>query len=415
MRRALADRRLELGTIKALAAELGLSESATSRLLKNGPPRSWDDARLTAFAERLYARAHAVSKERSPAERDLIQAKRKAPVFSDAARVAAARQLAAYLVELEGRRACERGSWTPRAELARELSATSDLEVTSVKVGRWIRAGRVSEEGMAGVHEWAQQRAETELRKIALQSRLDELIQASKKPALAPSLAGAKQKQAARAPDMKTTEGPTDSDEQSGYQWVLRIEEWSSFALIERMCQWALGRQRKGPMARPANRWIVTAFLSLYEPPDAKQRRPDSRRGKRIKSPGPYRQFEAPRDREIGRNLQLGAVISSGLVTRGGLEHAVNLFREYMTGEHCDHELLFVHSVLVRNWRLRGAEERKARRARANAKFMNELALKEKAKAARDAKVRESARKKALGRGRSRAGGARPRGKKKPT
>lgn len=409
MRRALADRRLELGTIKALAAELGLSESATSRLLKSGPPRNWDDARLTAFAERLYAKAHGVSKARTPAERDLIAAKRKAPVFADAARVAAAGQLARALSELEDRRVCERGTWTPRTELARELG------VTSVRLGRWLRAGHVPAESMERVHEWATQRAEAELRRIALQSRLGELIQASKQPGLAPALTGAKQKQAARAPDMATGEGPTESDEQSGYQWVLRVEEWSSFGLIDRMCKWAAVRKRKGPMARPAHRWIVTAFLSVYEPPDQAQRRPEGRRGKRIKSPGPYRQFESPRDRDIGRNLQLGAVISSGLVTRGGLERAVDLFRAYMTGEHCDHELLFVHSLIVRNWRLRGEAERKARRDRANAKFMNELALAEKAKARKADKARAAARKKALGRGRSRAGGARTRGKKKTT
>lgn len=406
VRRALADRRLELGSIRALAAELGLSESATSRLLKNGPPRRWSEERLTKFAEALYARADRVSKSRSATERDVLAAKRREPVYSADARVAIVERLRRALAELEGQRACERGTWTPRSALARELG------VTSVRLGRWLAAGRVPPESMEAVNDWAQQRAEAELRKISIQARLEELIQASKRPGAAPSLGGAKQKPAARAPDMKTEEGDVDSAKQSGYQWVLRIEEWSSFELIERMCQWARSRKRREHLARPARRWIVTAFLSKYESPDSEQRRP-WRRGKR--SPGAYRQFEEPRDREIGRRLQLGAVASSGLVERseGGLEVAVERFQSAMTSEHCDHELVFVHSVLVRNWRVRGADERKARRERQNAKFWNERALDEQRKAAEAAKVREAARKKALGRGRSRAGGVRTRGKKK--
>lgn len=404
MRRALADRRLELGTIKALARELGLSESATSRLLKRGPPSTWSDERLVRFAEELYARSHAAAEQRTPTERDVLEAKRKAPVYTLAARVAVVAQLRRALLDLEGRRACEKGSWTPRAALARELG------ITSVRLGRWLAAGSVPVDSMDRVSDWAQQRAEAELRRIALQSRLGELIDAAKKPALAPALTGAKQKPAARAPDMKTEQGATESDQQSGYQWVQRVEDWSSFALIDRLCTWALGRRRLGTTARPANRWIVTAFVTVYEPPESEQRRPGNRR---LKSPGAYRQFESPRDRDIGRNLQLGAVISSGLVTRGGLERAVALFREHLTAEHCDHELMFVHAVIVRNWRLRGEDERKARRERENAKFFNLQALADQAKEAAKATVRAQARKKALGRGRSRAGGARTRGKKK--
>ncbi len=406
MRRALADRRLELGSVKALAVELGLSESATSRLLKRGPPSTWNDERLTRFAESLYARAHTASTARTPSERDVLAAKRKAPESTPEGRRAAVSQLERALLDLEARRACERGSWTPRAALARELG------VTSVRLGRWLRAGSVPADSMERVSDWAEQRAEAELRKIAIQGRLDELIQASKKPGTQASLSGAPQKPAARAPDMATGEGATESAEQSGYEWVLRVEDWSSFELIAAMCKWALSRRRKGPLAKPAHRWIVTAFLSTYESPDSFERRP-WQKGKR--SPGAYRQFDTPRDREIGRSLQLGAVVSSGLVSRGGLELAVERFRDAMTSEHCDHELVFVHSVLVRNWRMRGETERQQRRARESAKFFNERALAEQAKAAEASGARAAAKKKALGRSRSRAGGAVARGKKKRT
>lgn len=406
MRRALADRRLELGSIRALAAELGLSESATSRLLKRGPPRTWDDERVERFAQSLYASAHRASTTRSPGARAELERKRKAPVYAAAAQVAAAAQLERALEELEHRRLCEKGSWTPRAELARELG------VTSVRLGRWLRAGHVPAESMERVTEWAQQRADLELRRIELRSKVGDLIERSKTPAFAHGLPGAPVKQAARAPVMKTSEGLTQSAEQSGYEWVLQIEEWSSFELIDRMCQWARARERTGSMAKPARRWIVTAFVSIWEPGEDFGRR---RGNRRVRSPGGHRQFEQPRDRELGRSLELGAVVSSRLVTRGGLARAVALFRENMTIEHCDNELLYVHSVLVRNWRERTEAEKQNYRDRKNARFWAEQRREELKREAEAAQTRAAARAQALGRGRSRAGGVRPRGKKKRT
>lgn len=394
MRRALADRRLELGSIRALAVELGLSESATARLLKNGPPRTWDDVRVERFAEVLYANAHRAAAARSPGARAELERKRKAPAIAPAAQVAAVRQLGWALVELEKRRLCEQGSWTPRAELARELG------VTSVRLGRWIRAGRVPADSMERVTDWAQQRADAELRRVALQSRVGDLIQAGKRPAYAHGLPGAPVKQAARAPDLKSTAGLTQSEHQSGYEWVLRVEEWSSFELIDRMCAWALSRRRTGPMAAPARRWIVTAFVSVFNAGSRSAR-----------SPGAHRQFD--KEGDLSRNLELGAVVSSRWVKGSSLEQAVARFRKNMTLEHCESELSFVHAVLVRNWRERTELERQNYRDRKNARFWAAERQAERKREAAANAVRAAARKKALGRSRSRAGGARPRGKKK--
>lgn len=406
MRAALLERRLELGTVKALAAELGLSESATGRMLRRGPPSTWDDARLERFAEQLYAKAHAAAVARSPGARDVLAAKRKVPAYSMDARVAAIAPLEAALVDLERRAKCEPGSWTPRAELARELG------VTSVRLGRWLSSGNVPEESMPRALEWAQQRADAELRRISLKARVGDIIQASKSPAFAHGLPGAPVRQAARAPDMKTGEGPTQSEQHSGYEWVRRVEQWSSFELIDEMCAWASQRQRRGPMYKPAHRWIVTAFVSIYEPDGLlRQRRGNRKR----RSPGGHRQFERQGERELGRSIELGAVVSSRSVHRGGLKLAVERFREAMTIEHCDSELMFVHSVLVRNWRERTPLEKKNWRERDNAKFWAKERAKARADEAAKAAVREGARAEALGRGRSRAGGARTRGKKKRT
>lgn len=358
---------------------------------------------MLSFASELLRRAHAAEQTRPAEVKRELERRRKRPVFSLEARRAAALSLGRALGELERRRACEPGTWSPRASLAGELG------VTSVRLGRWLAAGHVPEAFMVEVSAWAEARAEQQIRVIAEQGHVEALIESAKKPQVAHTLPGASKRFAARAPDLFTHEGRTESEEQSGYQWVRRIERWSTFKLIDELCDWAVTRQR--PAGLMAGRyWIVTALCSIYHP---RGRRPG-----KTKSPGAIRQFERKTDRQRGNDLSLGVPVSSRMVKRGGLERAVRLFREAITIEHCEHDHVFVHALIVRNWRHRTETERANYRRRVSARIANEQALEQQRKDKQRVKKREAARKKALGRGGSAAGstpaGSRRGGKKRP-
>lgn len=344
---------------------------------------------MEAFAQELFRRAHENAVARDPEVQAELERRRKRPRFAMEARVAAAQSLARALADLERRRPCEPGTWSPRTELAGELG------VTSVRLGRWLTAGHVPEESMPAVSEWLQLRAEAELRAIAERGHVEALIEQAKKPAYAHTLPGAPRKFAAKAPDLKSTEGRTESEEQSGYQWVRRVERWSTFELIDEWCAWAASRRRPPGMLL-GKFWIVTALCSIYHP--------QGRRPGKTKSPGAIRQFERRTDRQRGNDLSLGVPVSSRMVRRGGLARAVKLFREAMTIEHCEHEQLFVHAVLVRNWRHRTDRERANYRERVRQRLANEAALERQKKERQRAKNREAARKKALARRGSAAG-----------
>jgi hypothetical protein len=366
-----------------------VSESAARRLVKEGPPRRWSDERLLRYASELYRRAHGQAEERTQDEREELERRRRRPAYSLEARRAAVEGLRRALAELERRRPCEPGTWSPRSALAQELG------VTSVRLGRWLAAGSVPEESMPRASEWAMARAELQLRSIAEQGHVEALIEQAKSPAYAHTLPGAPRKFAAKAPDLKTTEGRTESEEQSGYQWVRRVERWSTFELIDELCAWAGSRKRPAGMLL-GKFWIVTALCTIYHP---RGRRPG-----KTKSPGAIRQFERATDRQRGQNLSLGVPVSSRMVRRGGLERAVKLFRENITIEHCEHDHIFVHAILVRNWRHRTETERANYRRRVQQRLSNERALAAQKKERALAKKREAARKKALARRGSAAG-----------
>jgi transposase-like protein len=378
-----------------------VSASSARRLTTDGPPRSWSERDLEDFAAQLYARADVVSRTRDPGARAELERRRKLPTYAEAAKVAAAQYLRLVVSELEGRRPCEPGTWSPRSGLARELG------VSSVRLGRWLERGRVPSEFMPQYATWAEERAQREIRRIREQAQIEELIQAAKKPELQHTLSGsdAKAKQKARAPDLKTGEFRTESEQQSGYQWVLRVEKWCSFELIDAMVAWAEARRRpKGQEFSQSRNWIVTALCNIYD------RASGNRKGR--KSPGAFREFSGARQKERGTHLQLNVPVSSRTVKTGGLARAVRLFRDEMTIEHCDNEYVFVAGLIVRNWRWRTDAERKNYRDRVQARLDNEFELAKRALTKKAAKIRSRAKKQALGRRGSAAGG---RGTKRPT
>jgi hypothetical protein len=385
----------EVRPMRALAGELGLSEAATRRLVLHGPPRSWRPERVERLASELLARAHDNEQARSEEAKAELARRRKLPVYSLAARQAMAVSLRAALGELERRKRCEPGTWSPRASLAGELG------VTSVRIGRWLASGSVPEDSMPEASSWAEARAERQLRQMAEQGHVEALIEQAKTPAYAHTLPGAPRQFAARAPDMKTKDRRTESEAQSGYQWDRRVERWSSFELIDELCAWAASRKRPAGML-VGRFWIVTALCTIYHP---RGRRPG-----KTKSPGAIRQFERKTDRERGRDLSLGVPVSSRTVKRGGLERAVRLFRESITIEHCEHDQVFVHGILVRNWRIRSSRDQANYRHRVQARLLNEQALQAQKKERQRMKKREAARKKALARRGSAAGSSSPRG-----
>lgn len=368
-------------------------------MLVSGPPSRWSAERLERFAHSLFARA--VDSERArrdnPSRQALLERRREQAkiVYSDAARVAAVRQLEAALGQLEERAECAYGSWTPRAELARELG------VTSVRLGRWLARGKVPPSMMPLVSEWAERRAEAELLRMRNEQLAHDLIQRAKTPGQAHALPGMLPRQSVRAPDIQSHEGPYENIDNAGYKWDRRIEEWSSFELISRLSKWALSRvvPPKFKLGR-LKFWIVTALVSVYDPPES-LRGSDERRQRRrkSKSPGAYRQFERRHDpKQMSRHLELGAVVSSSTVPRGGLALAVKRWRENMIIEHCENELVFVHALIVRTWRARGPRERERYYQKQQREYEQSERGKQQKREREHHRAAERARKKALGR-----------------
>lgn len=384
------------------------------RMIRRGPPASWSEERLVELASRLMRSAVASEARRraNPALEAVLQRRRQqaAVVYTPAARAAALGPIRQALRELEARSACAIGSWTPRAELARALG------VSSVRLGRWLAAGQVPTAMMPLVSEWAMRRVEQELTRMARMQLVQDLIGRAKRPALAHGLPGAPKAQAARAPDLSDHSGPFQSADNVGYQWVRRVEEFAEFSLISRLERWALSRKLP-PSAKlgRAKLWIVTAICSIYDPPDSLAAKDERRqRRRRSKSPGAFRQFERKVDKnQVGRDLMLGAAISSRTVRRGGLERAVRLWLENMVIETCENELVFIHGLIVRNWRRRGDRERAAYVKRDFERWEKTHRAEEKRRERERNRVRQDARQKALGRSASRAAGLRPLRKKR--
>lgn len=376
----MSDRRLELGSWAALARSLGVSVRTARRLTLEGPPPRWTEDRLLQFAQALYTQAHQRQQDRDPVADRTLRQRRQAPVYSETAQRAAAGSLVRALRELEDRRACEPARWSPVVALSDELG------VPAARVRRWVTAALVPQAYMDRVTGWAQARADREQTKIAERGRVEALIEEAKRPAFVHTLPGAPRKFAHRAPDLRTGERPTESEERSGYSWDLRVEKWSSFELIESLCAWAASRRRPGPLAAPARAWIVTALCTIYHP--------HGRQDRKTKSPGARRQFEHRRDRQMGRDLSINVPVSSRTVKRGGLSRAVRLFREALTIEHCEHEQVFVHGLVVRNWRWRTESQRRNYRERLMARLENEARLTERDRVAAQARRRALRKKK---------------------
>lgn len=395
---------LELGSIDDLASELGVSVPSARRLVTQGSPLRWSERRLSTFANALYVQAHQNEKTRDSAVKTELEKRRRAPVYTEAAQRAIVATLARELALLDKRRVCEPGRWSPRASLAGELG------VPSRQLGRWLETGRVPQEFMERAAFWAQARAERDVRRIAERSKVEVLIDKARTPGVAHTLTGddrRERKMAHRAPDLKTNERLTESEERSGYLWELRVEKWSTFELIDQWCAWAASRQRpKGLLFKPARAWIILALCTIYHP--------QGRAIGRNKSPGARRQFESQADRKMGKDLSLNTPVSSCTVRHGGLPRAVRLFRDAITVEHCEFDQVYVHGIIVRNWRWRTETEKRNYRARVAARIANEASLAERKKEKARAAQRALAKQKALGR-RPSAASSRPAKKRRTT
>lgn len=302
---------------------------------------------MESFASSLYARAVEAERQRRlhPGRQQLMARRRQlaAIVYAPEARERALLPIFARLAELEDRRGCTPGSWTPRAELARELG------ISSVRLGRWIERGRVPTENMADVLDWAQRRIDEQLIQAQKRGAIERLLEEAKRPGWEPQLSGSREKKPAqRAPDLHDGEHEIDNRDARGYNWIRRVESFSSMAMIAELETWALSvRVPRRVHLGKARLWVVTALCSIYK------RRAGGR------SPGARRSFG--RDPyELGRDLQIGAAVSSTTIRRGGLPRAVRLWKAEMIAEHCQSELVFVHGLIVRHWRRRADGERLA-------------------------------------------------------
>lgn len=398
---ALRERALELGLTtegrregqrlsgyRALAAELGIRVDRARRWAKEGPPAPWTERQLQELANELWRRQQETSERRTQATRAALLRERQRPHYTIEARQAAVVRLRRELRQLERRKPCEKGTWTARMALARELG------VKSVRLGRWLSAGAVPEEYMPEYDLWAQAALEREFLAAQEKSRAEEMLDIARSPGWAHTLTGQKKTRVRRTPELRNVEGVFESADSSGYEWQWRIERWMTWELIDEMCDWALTRQRpQHRLARPARYWIVTALASVLR----------SKNGKAPKSPGGYRQFARESHRALAGRLNIGAALSSRTVRRGGLVRAVKLFRLDATDHFCESDVIFVHGLIVRNWRHRSDRERQSYRSRIETRAKLANAERERKDARRRKKARAAARKKIQERRRSRS------------
>jgi hypothetical protein len=374
------------------------------RWAKAGPPSVWTEASLVRFAEELFERARVASESRTREARAALQRLRNRPQYAEAARTAAVARLRLELRRLERRRPCEKLSWSPRAALARQLG------VTSIRLARWLASGKVPESYMPEFEAWAQTAQELEETRLREQGEAEHLITVARKPGWSHALPGVPARPARRTPDVRTGEGLFESQQNSGYEWRLHTETWCSFERIDQWCEWAGSRRRPAQrQSKPAPYWIVTALVTVLH----------GRNRRRLKSPGGFRQFGAGSKRSLSNRLEIGGVVSSATIKRGGLARAVRLFRAEMTAEFCEFQTMWVHGILVRNWRRRGDIEQEAYRGRANArayaehKRREQLAQRRKAKARRLAKERRERHRSRAASNRARPSQDRSKGKKR--
>lgn len=359
---------MQLGSYGKLAAELGTTAARARSWARRGPPVSWSETELLELMSRLYRRWRAEDDAIELPDRKRVwnerrrrqekaRAERERPKYAEVTRRKAAEALVRELDELERRRPCEGGRWSPRAHLGRELG------VRSSRIARWVAAGSVPEAFMPEFDAWAQARAEEKMRSDRERAQVEDLLAQAQGPGKAHVLTGSRgPRRARRAPVVPNNEGRTESEKTSGYSWRKSVEGWLTFSLIDQLAAWALARKRPpGALAKPARLWIVTALTSVLTAP--------GQRGPR--SPGGVRQFGAPKSaaRAVGVRLYIGTPISSRTVKRGGLARAVHLFRLDAIEHLCEFDSVWVHGLVVRNWRDRTPLEQANYRSREEARW----------------------------------------------
>lgn len=353
--------------------------------MRQGPPSTWSEPELVAFANALYVRAHSAETSRSPGARAELQRRRRQPAYEPEAQVAAAKRLAGELRALRRRRELADGRWSPERELARALDVRTD------RLRRWLAKGRVPAAYMAEFDRWAQESAEEQMRSMREQGQVETLLAAAKKPGWAPRLPGSERRRARATPDVRNEHGRVEGESYVGYAWNLRVEAWFSYEGLARWCDWALSLERRDlPRHARAHRlWIVTALTSVLLRPGVKG----------PKSPGGYRHFGKRSQQAMAARLQIGTPISSGRVERGGLEEAVRRFRaEFDETASLGHRI-FVHGIVVRNWRVRSASEQASYRERRE----DELEREREERAELQAERRRSARERSRAKSKARA------------
>lgn len=369
-------RLLALGSLQALSAELGVSERTARGWAEGRFPRRWSEERALRFATELYATSHASDLKRSPGERRALAEALARPSYSHTALRKAAERLDR---ELRQRAREGRGSAT---ELAAELG------VASGKLRGWLRRGSVPERYMRDFDGWAQSRADEQFQERVEKERARELIEQAKQPGLAPRLTGetGPRRRAKTAPNLKNDEGPAESDAHAGYVWQLRVEAWLTPKGLARLEAWARSRRRDMRNLRPAPRWCVTALGSVFLT-GGSGGGPTKRR-----YPGSTRHFGRVSDREFARRLELGNVWSSGTVKRAGLEVAVRRFHDDIAPQLASGDRIFIHGVIVRNWRVRTGREKADYRQRWRARREIEQAALRRKQERRKEQARESVR-----------------------
>ncbi len=151
-----------------------------------------------------------------------------------------------------------------------------------------------------------------------------------------------------RTPSVKTTDGYFGGEETSGWRWSMKVAEYLSWTVVEQMVDFA---RRVRPM-REGNEWRITALCSelILDQPNGKQNNPKY---------GTATREDIADEHERGGSFVVSEPYSGDAWhTR---QKAIDGFVKRMRDGIKSGNLIFVHGVVVWNYRRRSEAEKRSR------------------------------------------------------
>lgn len=244
------------------------------------------------------------------------------------------------------------------------VAARLGPEVTATMVRGWIRRGMVARESLADVVRSESMRGF--IRSATNRKTMRHLMSLARKPGTrltgrrAPD-GGPELGPAERIAPFRSERAAIDSPARSGYRWSRHVGSFLDEAVIAEMVAFARSVRLPREYVRSSrrwNRWMVTAVLVEWSPPEAPERRSDRSDKNVVRQfgrDGPADGGGTEQDRELGADMVINQGRSGAACARRA--DAIATFERRMRDWLGEPFLSFVQGVVVAHWRDRTAEE----------------------------------------------------------